>query len=295
MTTVKKSAYAKINLHLDITGIMPDGYHSVNNIMQSVSLCDTVTLVPRDDGEYTVSCNVGGVPTDKSNLVVRAALAFENAVGGRVGADIIIDKSIPMQAGLAGGSADAAATLLAINEMCLSPLSTQELCDIGGRLGADVPFCIVGGTALAKGKGDILQALPSMPDCTIVVACGGEGVSTPKAFSLLDELYNGFASEIFYSPRKISTMTDALASGSITSVADNVYNIFEQPILAIRPVASNLRRIMLSSGALGAMMSGSGPSVFGIFDSNEKAYAACETIKKIGVTPHVCRPVQIPG
>ena len=112
---------------------------------------------------------------------------------------------------------------------------------------------------------------------------------------LLDELYNGFASEIFYSPRKISTMTDALASGSIASVADNVYNIFEQPILAIRPVASNLRRIMLSSGALGAMMSGSGPSVFGIFDSNEKAYAACETIKKIGVTPHVCRPVQISG
>lgn len=291
MTTVTKRAYAKINLHLDITGIMPDGYHSVNNVMQSVSLCDTVTLIPRADGEYTVSCNVSGVPTDSSNLVVRAAIAFEAAIGKRIGADIIIDKNIPMQAGLAGGSADAAATLLAINEMCGEPLDTEELCRIGGALGADIPFCIVGGTAFAEGKGDILKKLPDMPQCTIVVACGGEGVSTPKAFSLLDELYNGFASEFFYAPRQLSPICDALSSGSAEAVANNVYNIFEQPILAIRPVASNLRRIMLSSGALGAMMSGSGPSVFGIFDSDEKALAACETIKKIGVTPHICHPI----
>ena len=291
MTTVKKSAFAKINLHLDITGIMPDGYHSVNNIMQSVSLCDTVTLIPRDDGEYTVSCNVEGVPTDRSNLVVRAAVAFEGATGLRVGADIVIDKSIPMQAGLAGGSADAAATLLSINEMCGSPLGIKDLCELGGRLGADVPFCIVGGTAFAEGKGDILKKLPDMPQCTVVVACGGEGVSTPKAFAMLDEQYNRFSSEIFYAPRQLSAINQALSSGSITDLASNIYNIFEQPILAIRPVASNLRRIMLSSGALGAMMSGSGPSVFGIFDNVEKARAACDTIKKIGVTPHICHPV----
>ena len=292
MRSVTKKAFAKINLHLDITGVRADGYHDVCNVMQSVSLCDTVTLTERADGEYYVHCNASYVPSDKSNLAVRAAIAFCEETGKSIGADITIEKNIPMAAGLAGGSADAAATLLCMNELCENPLSMEKLCKIGGRIGADVPFCIVGGTAFADGKGDILHPFPSMPDCTLVIACGGEGISTPVAFRMLDELYNNFTSDIFYSPRDLSALERAMSEGNVCATARSIYNIFEKPILSSRPVAANLRRIMISSGALGAMMSGSGPSVFGIFDSKEKAQTACDTIEKIGVTPHVCFPIK---
>lgn len=292
MRSVTKKAFAKINLHLDITGVRADGYHDVCNVMQSVSLCDTVTLTERADSEYSVNCNASYVPSDRSNLAVRAALAFCEATGSSIGADITIEKNIPMAAGMAGGSADAAATLLCMNELCDNPLSMDELCKIGGKIGADVPFCIVGGTAFADGKGDILHPFPSMPDCTLVIACGGEGVSTPVAFKMLDELYNNFTSDIFYAPRDLSALERAMSEGNLFATARSIYNIFEKPILSSRPVAANLRRIMLSSGALGAMMSGSGPSVFGIFDSEEKAQAACDTVKKIGVNPHICFPIK---
>ena len=291
MKSVTKKVYAKINLHLDVTGIMENGFHSVNNVMQSVSLCDTVTVNERNNGIYTVCCNVEGIPTGSDNLVVKAALAFEEAVGRRLGGDIIIEKNIPVQAGLAGGSADAAATLLCLNEICGYPLTTDKICNIGGKLGADVPFCIVGGAAFADGKGDILHPFPTLPDCTLVIACGGEGVSTPQAFGMLDKLYNNFVSDIFYTPRDISSLKNSMLAKDIESTAKNLYNIFEQPILSTRPVAANLRRIMLSSGALGAMMSGSGPSVFGVFSNEQIALSACETIKKIGVTPHICKPL----
>lgn len=292
MRSVTKKAYAKINLHLDITDKRADGYHDVCNVMQSISLCDTVTLTEREDDEYTVRCNVGDVPAGRDNLTVRAAIAFCKATGTSLGADITIEKNIPMAAGLAGGSADAAATLLCMNELCGEPLSLDALCRLGGELGADVPFCIGGGTAFADGRGDVLHPFPAMPDCTLVVACGGEGVSTPVAFGMLDELYNNFVSDIFYAPHDRTPLSHAMEEGDINMVAKSIYNIFEKPILSVRPVAANLRRIMLASGALGAMMSGSGPSVFGIFDSTEKAELACDTIQKIGVTPHICTPTK---
>lgn len=291
MEGISKKAYAKINLHLDITGIMSDGYHSVNNVMQSVSLSDTVHVLPRSDGEFTLRCSMEGVPLGAENLAIRAANAFRAATDINIGADIAIEKNIPMAAGLAGGSADAAAVLIALNELSEYPLSTEELCAIGAKLGADVPFCIIGGTAFAQGKGDILRPFPPMPDCTLVVACGGEGVSTPMAFSMLDGIYGNFASELFYAPHSLLPLKEALESGDAGAVAKNLYNIFEQPVLAIRPVAANLRRIMLLSGAVGAMMSGSGPSVFGIFETVDAANTACETIRKIGVAPHICKPV----
>lgn len=289
-TTVQKG-HAKINLHLDVTGIMPNGFHSVNNVMQSVSLCDTVTMTLRDDGEYTLKCNVEGVPVDKSNLAIKAALAYEKATGRRIGADIDIDKRIPMAAGLAGGSADAAAVLKGINELCGNPLSIDTLCKIGAGLGADVPFCIVGGCRFADGKGDMLHPFPSMPDCVLVVACGGEGVSTPMAYGMLDSLYNKFASEKDYTPRRLDELKAAVESGDITKISKATYNIFEAPILSVRPVAAAIKQAMLDSGAIGAMMSGSGPSVFGIFKSEADAATACDGIRSLGVVPHVCRPV----
>ncbi|MBQ9112087.1 MAG: 4-(cytidine 5'-diphospho)-2-C-methyl-D-erythritol kinase [Clostridia bacterium] len=293
MNTIKQTVqkgYAKINLHLDITGIMDGGYHSVNNIMQSVSLCDTVTLTERADGEFFVVCNADGVPTGKDNLAVKAAVAFCESAGVSKGADIYIDKRIPMAAGLAGGSADAAAVLRGMNALCGSPLTLPRLCEIGSRLGADVPFCIMGGSAFADGKGDILHPFPAMPDCALVIACGGEGVSTPMAYGMLDRLHNNFGKDSVYIPRDTEALRGFCESGDIGGVARSMYNIFESPILSVRPVAAKLREVMLECGAIGAMMSGSGPSVFGIFPDDTSASRAAEAIRAMGVEPHICRP-----
>ena len=285
-TTIQKG-YAKINLHLDITGIREDGFHTVNNVMQTVTLCDTVTVTLRNDGKYTVDCNNPSVPTNVSNLAIKAAFAFEEELGTAYGADIYVDKQIPMAAGLAGGSADAAAVLRGMNELYGNPFTLQELCRIGSSLGSDVPFCIKGGSAFADGKGDILHPFPAMPDCIMVVACGGEGVSTPKAFAMLDERYDRFS---HYAPKSLSGLEAALNEKDIKKVVENTYNIFEEPILSVRPVASAIKAAMLKSNAIGAMMSGSGPSVFGIFANEQDATSACQKITALGVTPHVCRP-----
>ncbi len=290
MTEITKKAYAKINLHLDITGIMQSGFHAVNNIMQSITLCDTVTLIQKSGGECHVSCNIAGVPTGEKNIAYRALRAFCEHTGEEIFADIHIEKHIPMAAGLAGGSADAAAALLCANELCGNILSKEELCVLGGRLGADVPFCIVGGCMYATGKGDILNAFPKMPDCTLVIACGGEGVSTPEAYRMLDGIYNSFSD---YTPMSVDALRVSAEQGDIYGAAGAMFNIFEAPILSVRPVAKRLRQLMEDGGAIRAMMSGSGPSVFGIFDSAEKAELACEKIREIGVTPHICKPISL--
>ena len=289
MTVVEK-AFAKINLHLDITGIMENGYHSVNTVMQSVSLFDTVTLSTRDDGQLALTCNKEGVPTDSSNLAIRAALAFREATGIEIGADIHIEKNIPIAGGLAGGSADAAATLKALNKVYSEPLSTEQLCTIGGALGADIPFCIVGGSAFADGKGDVLHPFPKMPDCFIVIASGGEGVSTPVAYGMLDSIYGGFTPNYVYTPVYLDALTYAAEAANLDGIVKSIFNIFEVPILSIRPVAKSIKESMLSSGALGAMMSGSGPSIFGIFDDEATARLACDNLKAMGVVPHLCTP-----
>lgn len=288
--TVTEKAYAKINLHLDVTGIMENGFHSVNNVMQSVSLCDRVTLSTRTDNQLNLTCNIAGVPTDSSNLAIRAALAFRETIGVEVGADIHIEKNIPVAGGLAGGSADAAATLKALNKVCGEPLSLAQLCDIGGRLGADIPFCIVGGAAFADGKGDMLHPFPKMPPCFIVIASGGEGVSTPMAYGMLDSIYGGFSEDSGYVPTPLDALTAAVKSADFDKIAKNMFNIFEGPILSVRPVAKKIKETMLSSGAIGAMMSGSGPSIFGIFADETTARLACDNIKIIGVIPHLCTP-----
>ena len=287
MKTTTKRGYAKINLHLDITGIREDGFHTVNNVMQTVTLYDTVTVTLRADGEYTVDCNNPSVPQNASNLAIKAAVAFEKELGTAYGADIYVDKQIPMAAGLAGGSADAAAVLKAMNELCGNPFTVQKLCEIGSGLGSDVPFCIACGSAFADGKGDILHPFPSMPDCIMVIACGGEGVSTPKAFSMLDERYDKFC---HYTPKSLVELKAALDEKDIKKIVASTFNIFEEPILSLRPVASAIKSAMLETDALGAMMSGSGPSVFGIFANEQDALSACQKIKDLGVIPHICRP-----
>ncbi len=286
--TITKNAYAKINLHLDITSIMSNGFHSVNNVMQSVSLCDRVSVSQRNDGECHISCNIDNIPLGTDNIATRAFLEFCAHTKQSIGADIFIDKHIPMAAGLAGGSADAAGTLLAVNELCGNILSLQELCQIGSLLGADVPFCIVGGSAIADGKGDILHLFPSMPNCTIVISKGGDGVSTPEAYRMLDSIYDNFKS---YTPRSTEPLKIALQNANIHEMCQNMFNIFEEPILAIRPIAKQIKDVMLASGANNAMMSGSGPSVFGIFENDEGAQIAVKNIQKHGYQAHICHPI----
>jgi len=293
MRSVLKKGYAKINLHLDITGIMDNGYHSVQTVMQSLTLCDDVTVSLRDDGMYSVTSNIACVPTDDKNLAVKAAKAFAKRLGRPIGADIHIEKRIPMAAGLAGGSADAAATLTALNELLGDPLTVDELCEIGSMLGADVPFCIVGGSAYADGKGDMLYPFPRLCDCFVVVACGGEGVSTPWAYRKLDEKYNNFSNNA-YSPKGVRDLEKAMKKSDLTAICKNVYNIFEEPIFAERSVSKNIKEIMLASGALGAMMSGSGPSVFGIFDDGDTARTAMNNIEKAfdeKIAVELCKPL----
>lgn len=289
-----ENGYAKINLHLDVTGILSDGYHAVSTVMQSLSLCDVITVsdIKRTDGEshFPVSCNLSGVPCDERNLAVRAAHLFCQRTGISLSAHIDIEKNIPMAAGMAGGSTDGAAVLRGLNRATGAPLSVEELCGLGAMLGADLPFCIVGGTRFADGRGDALHEFPKMPDCAIVVACEGEGVSTPWGYRLLDDTYNNFL-EGAYTPKDLTPLKKALTNGDIKRVAENIYNIFEEPVLTHRPVAANVKDILLSSGAMGAMMSGSGPSVFGIFESDEKAKAAAESLISQGFKAHICRPV----
>ena len=291
---MKKSVhngYAKINLHLDVTGVLADGFHRVLTVMQSLSLCDTVTLTRVEGDGISVCCNVQGVPLDEKNLAVKAVRKYFERAGIFMGVHIDIEKRIPMAAGLAGGSADAAAALKAINELCGFPLDLEQLCAIASELGSDVPFCLVGGTAMGEGKGDILTPLPKMPNCTIVVACGGEGVLTPWAYRELDRIHGGFLSADLYTPKDVLPLIDALERKSVEDVAAELYNIFEEPVLACRPQAARLKKTMLEGGAIGALMSGSGPSVFGIFTDDDAAEHTARLIEKLGITPHICKPI----
>ncbi len=290
MKTITEQARAKINLHLDVTGILSNGFHAVRTVMQTVSLCDTVTVTEREDGELTVSCDDKRVPSGKDNLAYKAAEAFRQACGVSVGADIFIQKRIPMAAGLAGGSADAAAVLRGMNALCGEPLSSEVLCRIASSLGSDIPFCVVGGAAIAEGKGDLLSPFPLLKGCYIVVACGGEGVSTPDAYRKLDGIYGGFTSPDAHQAVSVEPLRKAVSEGDISAVAKATYNIFEEPILSARPVAAEIKKTLLQYGASGAMMSGSGPSVFGIFINESNAIAAAEAIKKTGSAAYVCKP-----
>ncbi len=286
--TVK--AYAKINLHLDVTGIAENGYHFVNTVMQTISLCDDVEVSLRNSDKHTISCTDASIPTDEKNLAWRAADIFFERSGISKSADIKITKRIPAAAGLAGGSADAAAVFVALNELCGYPLSMEALLLAGAKLGADVPFCIVGGTKFADRFGDVLHDFPSMPSCYVVVTSGKEGVSTPWAYSLLDTAFAGF-SEGAYEPRDLDGLRSALEAGDLLRVCKSTYNIFEGVIEKEREDVGTLRATLFESGALCAMMSGSGPSVFGIFDDERKAEAAKNTLLERGFAAFLCMPI----
>ncbi len=308
--TATVEAHAKINLFLDITGRRTDGYHTITGVMQAVSLADRVTVTveepvgkhvcvlgprPGMAEQITLTCSDPTLPTDRKNLAWRAAEAFFAATGrGCRRLCIDINKHIPAAAGMAGGSTDAAAVLRALNELFEYPLTEEALRAVGLKLGADVPFCLAGGTQLTEGVGEVLTPIAPLPDCAILVACAGEGVSTPAAYGALDGMYGHFATEAYaphYAVR--DELIAALTAGNLDGVADCAFNLFESVILPERPMAVRIRDVMRKSGAVLSMMSGSGPSVFGLFRRGEEGRLALavETLRAMGVESFVCEAV----
>ena len=280
--TVK--AYAKINLLLDICAKRRDGYHDLFMIMQSVGLYDTVTVERIKGRNIVISCDVNDVPTDERNIAYKAADAFFEAARIRKnsrGIHIDIRKRIPHAAGLAGGSADGAAVIVALNRIYGANIPEDELCRIGAKIGADVPFCIKGGTLLSQGIGEILSAVRPLRRCYIVLAKPESGVNTGAAFAQYDEEGK------YHSPDCLG-MLCAVQSRDLVAVSERLENVFEQFIEV--PDRIYIKEIMRQNGALGACMSGSGPTVYGIFTDKKAAQAAAEALKQTVKEVHICTP-----
>ena len=295
-------AHAKINLFLDVTGRRWDGYHTLTGVMQSVSLADDVTLCLLPSAEpadsIRLTCSDPALPTDRGNLAYRAAEMLirhlrENGCPIPVfRVDVHIDKHIPYPAGLAGGSADAAAVLRGMNDLLGNPFDRIELETIGSRLGADVPFCIRGGTCISEGIGDELTSCAPLPDCDILIACAGEGVPTPDAYRALDASCGGFADGSYRSRHEeLEKLIRALDSGDLSGIGVHGFNLFESVVLPRHSRAGALLKELEAAGACGARMSGSGPSVFALFRSGA-ADDACRTLRGQGVPVWICRPVR---
>ncbi len=285
-------ANAKINLYLNIVGRRENGYHNIVSIMQTVSLCDLVSIDFYPSEHTSISLNASGnadMPTDCRNLAWRAAERYLQRIGRHGEVRISIEKHIPMAAGLAGGSSDAAAVLRGMNVLCGSPLSLEELCTLGASMGADIPFCIKGGSALVTGIGECLADIPSMPRCPIVVACQGEGVSTPIAYGKLDALHENFIHSAPNDPRA-EQIVEFLKNNEIEQACADFYNIFEEVVPLEQPYVNSIKQTMTEHGAIRSMMSGSGPSVFGVFRSVENASAACDALRAMGAAAFVCEP-----
>ncbi len=286
--TVSVPGYAKINLFLDIRSIRDDGYHNILSIMQRIDLHDTVTVSYSTNKKKSISltCDKPEIPCDAKNLAYKAADLFP--ICGNI--EIHIEKRIPMSAGLAGGSADAAATLIALNSLCDKPLSTEELCDLGAKLGADVPFCIKGGACLVEGIGEIMTPVSSMPEFPIVVAKKGEGMSTPAAYRALDVKFNKFEN---YRPweDKCNIILNSDQNNDIGSFCSGLFNIFETVVEPERVCVTELKSTMIKNGAIASMMSGSGTSVFGIFSNVDDALKVEKLLRDRGAEAYVCYPI----
>lgn len=295
-------AYAKINTFLAVTSRRADGYHELVSHMQALTLCDVLNMSWQSDHapnwSFTLHCDDASLPCDNTNLVFRAVMAMRaylNAKNIQVHGclEIHLQKRIPMAAGLAGGSADAAAALRGFNALLDHPLTMDELCSIGASLGADIPFCLMSEThhsMTARGVGEVLSEAVSLPDhCFIVVACDGEGVSTPWAFRRLDEL--GKCATNAPAEQAYADLSSAMASGNLSRIAACSYNCFEGVVLPERPAARALMDTMKEGGAVFARMSGSGPSVIGYFDDEDKAAACATELSARGVRAYLAKPL----
>lgn len=283
--TLQKNAYAKINLFLDVKEKRADGYHDIESVMQTVTLSDTV-LVTRNDAdgvrEISVTCTDPKVPTDERNIVHKCAAAFFEHFGiESYSIAIHIEKRIMAEAGLAGGSTDGAATLHLLNELFDVNADVDALCRIGVKVGADLPFCIVGGCALVGGIGEVITPLDiPVPSYHAVVAYPKVGVSTAAAYGAIDSL-------AYRISRSADSVVADLKAGRIPT---NMHNSFEDVVLHENEEAAIIKAKMIELGAVSAMMSGSGPSIFGLFEDDDSARRALNALTVLGIRAFTCRP-----
>lgn len=285
MDRICLKANAKINLGLDVIRKRPDGYHEVRMIMQMLSLHDQVTIEKTDEPGIRLSTNLSFLPNDERNIAFKAAKRMQETFGLPGGVSIRIEKRIPVAAGMAGGSTNCAAVLLGMNSLYDLGLDLQALKDIGVKMGADVPYCIMGGTALSEGIGEILTTVPPMPMCHILVAKPPFSVSTK-------EVYEGLALDQLKEHPDIDGILGALEADDLCGVTKRLANVLETVTMTRHPEIGQIKSLMLENGAMGALMSGSGPTVFGIFASRPSAEKAAQVIRDSSLARqiHVTRP-----
>ena len=280
MKTLKLKAMAKINLGLDVLRKREDGYHDLRMIMQTVYLYDRIELRETEEPGIKVMTNLSYLPTNEDNLVYKAARLLMDEFSIQKGVEIRLKKYIPVAAGLAGGSSDAAAVLVGINRIFKLNLTQEELMKRGVKIGADVPYCIMRGTALAEGIGEKLTRLPNTPDCYVVLAKPGIHVSTQFVYGNLK------ANELKDHP-DIDGQIEAIQNGDLYGMAERMGNVLETVTIPAHPVIEEIKDIMKKEGAVNAMMSGSGPTVFGLFDDQEKAQAAYDILNESEIAKSV--------
>lgn len=273
--TLTRKAYAKINLGLDVVRRLENGYHEVRMIMQTVGIYDVLTFTAAQSG-IRITTDSGELPVGEDNLIYKAARLLMEEGNVSTGVDIHLEKHIPIAAGMAGGSSDAAATLLGLNELFALGMPKERLRQLGVRIGADVPYCIMGGTALAEGIGELLTPLPPVPQCVLLIAKPDIQVSTKYVYEHLD------AKDTWQHP-DINGMRRAIENGDMSGVVARLGNVLETVTIETYPVIDRIKREMVSGGARGSLMSGSGPTVFGIYDSREQARAVRDSLERQGL------------
>ena len=281
MDCISRKAYAKINLGLDVHRRRPDGYHEVKMVMQTVNIWDLLTFKKTEEPGIFLKSDKEELPVGKDNLIYKAAAAIFKEYGVQsFGVQIALKKQIPIAAGMAGGSTDAAAVFHGLNELFGLGMSLQDMQGIGVRLGADIPYCLMGGTALAEGIGERLTALPPPPDCHLVVAKPDINVSTKF-------VYENLHADTLKKHPDIDGMTQAIRSRSLAGITVRMGNVLETVTVRAYPVIDQIKKKMLERGAENALMSGSGPTVFGLFTDKERAAGAAKEIRGAGLAGQV--------
>jgi 4-diphosphocytidyl-2-C-methyl-D-erythritol kinase len=273
MKSITVKAYAKINLGLDVLRKRPDGYHDVYMIMQSLDLHDLITINKVQEEGITIRTNLSFLPSNQDNLIYKAAALFLQTHGIREGLHLELEKNIPVAAGLAGGSSDAAATLIGLNKLYQTGMSLEQLQKLGVKLGADIPYCLMLGTALSEGIGEVLTPLPPMPACSILLVKPDISVSTKYVYENLKLIEASIHPDI-------KTMMTALENKDIYGLAKNMDNLLQSVTAKDYPIISDIKDKMKELGALTSLMSGSGPTVFGIYQNRTMAKKAYSYFKK---------------
>ncbi len=285
MTTLYEGAFAKLNLTLDVLGKREDGYHDLRSVMQTISVRDDVEIDVGTGRPWVLKCSAEGIPTDERNLAWKAARVYLDTIGKDPdGLEIRITKRIPSEAGMGGGSADAAAVLRALNRHYGEPMSIAALTELGGLVGSDVPFCTLCGTAMVEGRGERLRKLPDMPDCFLVICKPDFSASTPELYRKLDETVIGKHPDN-------RAMEAALLAGDLEKICQNIYNVFDPVVTQDHLEMNYIKSLFYNYGAIGYQMTGSGSAVFAVVSEFEIAAVICDMLKPNYPKVFIAKPV----